>query len=141
MTREEILAFLNANPICFLATAEDCKPHVRGMMLFRADERGIIFHTGEGKDMTIQMHNNPLCEVCVWDQKTNIQVRVSGAVEFLDDLEMKKQLVAERPFLQPMVDQFGYDAFAVFRVKDCVATVWTMAEAMAPKTFVKLCGE
>ena len=139
MTRDEILAFLNANPVCFLATAEDCKPHVRGMMLARANEHGILFHSGEGKDVTDQLRTNPLCEICVWDPKTNTQVRVGGDVEFIDDIEVKKQLVAERPFLQPMVEKTGYEAFLVFRVKDCVATVWTMADMMAPKTFVKLC--
>jgi len=46
MNKSEILGFLNANPLCHLATVEGNKPHVRGMMLYRADENGLIFHTG-----------------------------------------------------------------------------------------------
>lgn len=138
MDRIEILAFLNANPLCYLATIDGNVPRVRGMMLVRADDRGILFHTGQGKDMARQLQQNPAAEICVFNQEQNVQVRVSGTVEFLDDLELKRQLVADRPFLQPIVDQFGYEAFLVFRMKDCHATVWTMQANMAPKTFVSL---
>jgi len=139
MTKDEILAFLNAHPVCFLATAEDCKPHVRGMMLARADERGILFHSGGGKEMLEQLRHNPYAEICTWDEQTQVQVRVSGTVAFVDDMELKQQLVEERPFLKPIVDQIGYEAFVVFRIENCVATTWTMADNLAPKTYVKLC--
>ncbi|MHB9129868.1 MAG: pyridoxamine 5'-phosphate oxidase family protein [Armatimonadota bacterium] len=138
MTKDEIFAFLNANPVCYLATAEGDQPRVRGMMLFRADENGILFHSGEGKDMTNQLRANPKAEICIFNPEQNVQVRVTGITEFINDLAVKQQMVAERPFLQPMVEQTGYDKFIVFRIKDCVATVWTMANNMAPKTFVKL---
>ena len=40
MTREQILEFLNANPVCHLATCEGKQPRVRGMMMYRADATG-----------------------------------------------------------------------------------------------------
>jgi len=138
MTKDEIFAFLNANPLVYLATTEDGVPHVRGMMLFRADESGIYFHTGKGKEMTNQLEQQPVAELCVFNQQDGVQVRVSGTVEFLGDLALKQQLVAERPFLQPIVEQFGYEAFVVFRLAKHTATVWTMAENMAPKTYTQL---
>ena len=138
MTKDEILALLNENTVCFLATADGDQPRVRGMALYRADEDGIIFHTGAGKDMALQMEKNPKVEVCAFDQKSNTQVRVAGTVEFLDDMALKQQMVVDRPFLKPIVDAVGYDFLLVFRVKDCVATVWTMEANLAPKTFVKL---
>lgn len=45
MTKQEIYDLMNQNLGFFLATSEDDQPHVRGMMLFRANENGIIFHT------------------------------------------------------------------------------------------------
>lgn len=138
MTKEEIFEFLTANPICFLATVEGCKPHVRGMMLFKADENGIIFHSGEGKDMVRQLNENPNVEICTFNAQLNVQVRVNGLVEFINDLALKQQIVAERPFLQGMIDKFGYENFLVFRMKDNVASVWSMANDMAPKNYVKL---
>ncbi len=138
MTPEEIYAFLNANAICYLATAQDNVPYVRGMMLARADADGLLFHTGADKEMCKQLQANPRAEVCAFNPQDQVQVRVAGDVEFLADVEVKKALIAERPFLQPMVDQFGYDAFVVFRLVHNTATVWTMAAAMAPKTYVKI---
>ncbi|HEY3378401.1 MAG TPA: pyridoxamine 5'-phosphate oxidase family protein [Armatimonadota bacterium] len=138
MTKEEILAFLTANPICYLATVDGNVPHVRGMMMFRADGDGIVFHTGLGKDLTNQLEKNPAVELCTYNPEQNVQVRVCGTAEFVNDLALKQAIVAERPFLQPMVEQTGYDAFLLFRVKDAQATVWTMADNMAPKTYVAL---
>lgn len=141
MTKQEILAFLNEHPLCFLATAVENTPHVRGMLLFRADDDGILFHTGQGKELTEQLEKNPVVELCALNTQRNVQVRVSGTVEFLDDLALKQSLVAQRPFLQPIVDASGYAAFLVFRVTHAVATVWTMEENMAPKSYVSLTAE
>jgi len=138
MTREEIISFLNANQMCFLSTVEECEPRVRGMMLYRADDDGILFHTGEFKDIPKQLRACPKAELCVFDMEARIQVRVRGSVEFVDDKSLKDEILENRPFLKPIVDASGYDAFVVFRVKDCQATVWSMVANMEPKTFVKL---
>ena len=99
MNKSEILEFLNANTACFLATVEGDKPHVRAMGMFRADENGIIIETGTFKDVYKQMVANPNVELCFYNAKDGIQVRVSGAVEAVDDIELKKEIVAQRPFL------------------------------------------
>jgi uncharacterized pyridoxamine 5'-phosphate oxidase family protein len=138
MTKSEIFAFLNANPVCFLATVDGDQPRVRGMMLFSAGDEGILFHTGEGKEMTEQMRRNPAVEMCTFDQQSGIQVRVRGTVEFVEEIAVKQRVIADRPFLQPIVDQIGIDAFLVFRITKAAATVWTMEANLAPKTFVEL---
>ena len=138
MTKSEILAFLNENQVCFLATAEGTTPHVRGMMLYRADEAGIIFHTGKGKDMEAQLRNNPAVELCVFNPQTNVQIRVAGIVEFVEEQALKEEIVAARPFMKPMIEKAGYGFLAVLRVTNCVATVWTMEANMAPKTTIAL---
>lgn len=139
MTSQEILDFLNAHPVVYLATVEGNAPRVRGMMLARADAQGILFHTGKNKDMTHQMEQNPVAEICVFDPESNVQVRVHGQVEFIDDLELKKALVAERPFLQPMVEKTGYADFVLFRMTGCQAHVWTMATNLQPQSWTPLC--
>jgi uncharacterized pyridoxamine 5'-phosphate oxidase family protein len=60
MTKTEILEFLNANPTCYLATSEQDKPHVRAMRMHRADEKGIIFQTVDGKDLPRQLKEDPM---------------------------------------------------------------------------------
>ncbi len=53
------MTFVKANPVCFLATVEDNTPHVRGMQMFKADERGILIQLSTMKDMYKQLVTNP----------------------------------------------------------------------------------
>lgn len=138
MDREEILAFLNKNQVCHLATIDGDKPRVRAMMMYRADDDGILFHTARMKDLSKQLEANPLVEVCFNNIKDGVQVRVSGSVEFVDDQDLKEEIVAARSFLKPWVDELGYEMLAVFRVSNCIATVWTMERNFEPKKHVEL---
>ncbi len=134
------MGFLNTNPVFHLATVEGDKPHVRGLLLYKADENGIIFHTGKMKDLHKQLTKNPNVEMGF---NTNsfenlIQIRVSGTVELVENLELKKEIVQKREFLKPWVDQMGYEFLAVYRMKKGVATIWTMKTNFAPKEFIEL---
>lgn len=140
MNKSEIFEFINANPIFHLATVEVNKPHVRGMLMYRADENGIIFHTGKGKDLHKQLSANPHVEMSFNNGKFEdlIQIRVSGKVELVEDIDLKKEIVEKRDFLKPWVEKMGYEPFAVYRMKNGLATVWTMKTNFAPKEFIQL---
>jgi len=140
MDKNEIIALINQNPACYLATSENNVPHVRGVLIYRADEHGIIFHTGKFKDLYRQLIANPQVEFCFTnnDMQNLIQIRVNGRVEPDEDMALKKEIVSERVFLKPWVDEQGYDGLAVFRLKNGTATVWTMAGNFAPKTYIDL---
>lgn len=137
MNKEEILAFINSNPGCYLATVEDNQPHVRGMMMYKADDKGIIFHTHKNKDLNKQLVKNPLVEVCYNSPKRDVQVRVKGKAVMKNDLEFKKQLVNDRPFLKDQMAN-DYDNLIVFTVTECVAQIWTFATNLASKTYIKI---
>ena len=138
MNKAEVLAFLNANPDCNLATVEGNKPHVRAMGIYKADENGIILQTSTVKDLYKQLSANPNVELCFNNYKDRIQVRVSGTAEAVDDLELKKEIIAKRQFLKPLVEKEGYEVIAVYRLRKGVATVWTFATNFAPKTYIQL---
>jgi len=140
MNKNEILEFLNANPVFHLATVEGNKPHVRGLLMYKADDNGIMFHTGKMKDLHKQLTANPQVEMCFSNGNFEdlIQIRVNGTVELVEDLEQKKEIVQKREFLKPWVDQMGYDFLAVYNLKKGIATVWTMKTNFAPKEFVAL---
>ncbi|MDD5092871.1 MAG: pyridoxamine 5'-phosphate oxidase family protein [Dehalococcoidia bacterium] len=140
MDKSEIIAFLNANPACHLATVEGDQPRVRGLLIYRADEKGILFHTGKMKDLHKQLVANPKVEMCFNDLQKGIQVRVAGTAELVEDLNLKKEIVSKREFLKNWIDSklVTYDTLAVYRVRDCVATVWTMATNFAPTTYVRI---
>jgi uncharacterized pyridoxamine 5'-phosphate oxidase family protein len=138
MTKTEILEFINANPTCYLATSENNKPHVRGMRMYRADGKGIIFQTSNVKDLCKQLNENPNVELCFFSNEKNIQIRISGKVTFVDDLDLKKEIVEKRPFLKPWVEKKGFDMIVVFRIVDCVAHQWTMEANFLPKEYINL---
>ena len=138
MNRIEILQFLNAHLACSLATLEGNQPRVRGMMVYRADAKGLIFHTGSNKALYRQIRANPHVETCFNDPATGTQVRVAGEVEILNDMALKKEIVEARPFMKPWIEQHGYDLLVVFRVTRCKTAVWTMATNLEPTTYQDL---
>ena len=136
MTKTEILEFINANPTCYFATSVNDKPHVRGMRMYLADGKGIIFQTSNVKDLYKQLKENPYVELCFHSNERNIQIRISGKTTFLNDLDLKKEIVEKRPFLKPWVEKKGFDMIIVFRVVDCVAHQWTMEMNFLPKDYI-----
>ena len=136
MTREEIIRFINQNPVCHLATLEDGHPRVRGMFMYRADEKGLLFHTGTGKSLAKQVRNGAPVEVCF--NSPDVQVRVSGVAEIIDDLALKKEVASARPFMQPWIEKYGFDLLVLFRVAQCEATVWMMADNFKPTAYQKI---
>ena len=138
MNKQEILEFMKGCSCCFLATSHNEHPHVRGMMPYRIDEDGVIFHTGKMKDVEKQLVSNPKVEMCFFDPQKKIQVRIAGTAELLEDLHLKKEIVEHREFLKPWVEKVGYEPLSVFRIKDCVATVWTFDTNFSPKEYIKL---
>jgi pyridoxamine 5'-phosphate oxidase len=136
MNKQEIVSFLNANPVCYLATAEGDKPHVRAMGMYKADERGVLIQLSTVKEMYREITGNPKVELCF--NGGGKQVRVSGTAEFIEDRGLKEEVVNARPFLKKLVEAEGLDVIKVFRVADALASVWTMATNFEPREFVKL---
>jgi len=138
MNKKEILDFINSNPACHLSTVEGDQPRVRGMLMYRADENGILFHTGDFKDLYKNLQQNSNVELCFNSTESGKQVRVSGKAKFIEDQNLKSEIVNERSFLKPWIDEQGYDMLKVFRVTECIATVWTMETNFDPKKYIEL---
>lgn len=138
MTKKEVREFAEKNPIFSLATIEGDQPRVRLMMLAMVNDNGLVFTTGRDKDVSKQLSANPNAEMCFYNADRGLQVRVTGAVELLDDLDLKKQIVEKFPFLQPWVDREGYEAMATYGLKTGKATTWTMDTNFDPKQYIEL---
>jgi uncharacterized pyridoxamine 5'-phosphate oxidase family protein len=138
MTKEEIMTLLRANPVCYLATVENDTPRVRGMQTYAFDERGILFQISSIKDVYKQLVKNPKVELCYNDMKGGVQIRVSGAAEFLEGRAVTEEVLKNRPFLKPLATTYGDDVIKVFRVAGAVASVWTRETNLAPKEYVTL---
>jgi uncharacterized pyridoxamine 5'-phosphate oxidase family protein len=138
MTKEEVLEFATKNPVFSLATTDGDKPRVRMMMLCWANEDGIIFSTGRDKDVNRQLQTNPAVEMCFYNADEGRQVRIEGAVELLDDLELKKKVVEKFTFLKPWVESQGYEVMMTYGLKNGRATTWTMETNLEPKQYIDL---
>lgn len=90
------------------------------------------------KDLCKQLNENPNVELCFFSNEKNIQIRISGKATFVNDLDLKKEIVEKRPFLKPWVEKKGFDMIVVLRIVDCVAHQWTMETNFLPKEYINL---
>ena len=138
MTREEILEFIAANPVGWIATVEDGRPHVRALRAFRVRDDGPLFQISEPKDVYRQLAANPNVEVCFNDQERGIQVRVAGKARFVEDETLLDAVLEERAFLEWLVDRDGRAAIKLFVIADAQAYAWTRQNNFVPKEWVEL---
>lgn len=137
MTKQEILSFLNANPVFQLATCEGARPRVRSLMLHKADETGIYFMVGKVKDVYRQLSLNPEVELCFHTDQH--QVRITGKAEKIDNNpSLKEEILEVRPYLKYLIEGFGMKYMAVYRVSNGVASEWSLETDMQPKVYVQL---
>lgn len=138
MVKENIFKLMNENPVFHLATMDGDQPRVRGMLLFRADEEGIIFHTASTKDVFKQIMENPKAELCFQGQGS--QIRVSGILEQVNDEKLKNEIFnhPSREFLRAWKEN-GIDMLLqIFCLKNGTAVEWTMATNFEEKKPISL---
>ena len=138
MTSQEIFKLINENPAFHLATVEGDQPRVRGMLLYRADENGFIFHTASTKDVFAQIKQNPKAEMCFSCNGT--QIRVTGVLEQVNDEKLRAEIFAHpsRKFLQAWKDNGIDHLLTVFRMKNGTAVTWSMATNFEAKEPIEL---
>ena len=91
MTKEEIYKLMNEHPVMYVSTNDNGQPRVRGILMYKADADGIVFHTGVVKDLYRQLLADPRAEVCFACGK--YQVRVEGKFDLVEDRSLKEEIV------------------------------------------------
>ena len=132
MTMQECINFATEHPVCSLATVDGDQPRVRTFLLWRANEDGFYFETFSPKDVYGQLKINPKVEICFFNNESDLEkaktMRLTGEVEFLDDPDLKKQLLEDRPFLKD-----AESVLELLRVHSGEAFFWTMADVLKEK--------
>lgn len=142
MTFEDCLNFANKNPVAWFATLEGDQPRVRALGMWFADKNGFYFQIGGMKDIYRQLQAAPKVEFAFYEPggMAGTMLRVAGLIEFLNDLELKKRALEDRPFLK----KFGLTAespmLVIFRVARGEAHFWTMENNLKPKEIVRFGG-
>jgi uncharacterized pyridoxamine 5'-phosphate oxidase family protein len=133
MNFKDYVKFANENRVCYVATTEGNQPRVRALGMWFADERGFYFQTESVKSICKQLKNNNTIELCFYapGPDPGTMMRVTGKVEFVDDLALKNKVLADRAFLKAVGIKGPEDPLLViFRVYSGEAYFWTIADNM-----------
>ena len=142
MDFQECVKFAHEHPLCHLATADGDQPRLRPMALWFADNTGFYFHTASEKALYKQLKNNNKVELSFYaggTVYTEKVMRVSGEVEFVDDIKLKTKVLKDRPFLKDTGIKGPEDPLLViFRVYTGEAYFWTMAYSLRESEIEKI---
>ena len=133
MNFQDCIKFANEHLVCHIATTEGNQPHVRILKMWFADDKGFYFQTESVKSVCKQLKKNNRVELCYYatEPSPGTIMRVSGEVEFIDDLVLKNRVLTDRPFLKALGIKGPEDPLLViFRVHSGEAYFWTMANNM-----------
>lgn len=136
---EDCVKFANDTPVCYLATVEGDQPRVRALGFWFADENGFYFQIGAVKDMYGQLQANPKVEACFLQpgEHSGTMMRVAGEIKFIDDPDLKKKVLEDRPFLKEFGMTFDHPGLIIFHIAMGEAYFWTMETNFEPKKMIK----
>ena len=63
-------------------------------------------------------------------------MRVAGVAEFVEDAELKKKVIRDRPFLKTFGLDHDSPQLVIFRIARGKAHFWTMKSNFTPKEFI-----
>lgn len=138
MKIKDCIKFANENPLSWVATVDGDQPRVRALGMWFADKSGYYFQIRADIDMYKQLQKNPKIEASFWKpgEMFGTMMRIAGEVEFLEENELKKKILDDRPFLK----DFGFTSkspeLVIFRITRGNAYFWTMATAFEPKKMI-----
>lgn len=102
----DCVKFATEYPVAYVATVEGDQPRVRAFNLWFADQTGFYFHTIAYKNVVVQLRINPKAEVCFTAPPRPPDpvemMRITGRMESVHDIFLRRKLIAERPFLMRM---------------------------------------
>lgn len=132
MDTKQVIDFALANPASWVATSVMDQPHLRGMLLWFADETGFYYHTASCKQLAKQIRENPKVELAFLNPGTNQgqsrMLRVQGNAEIIQDSSLVERLAAERPWVFELAKNMEAGTEPViFRVSGGQAHFWDLS--------------
>jgi uncharacterized pyridoxamine 5'-phosphate oxidase family protein len=134
-----VTEFSQKNRMGFLATVDQGKPRVRAFGLMKIAGDTLYFGTSNKKDVYKQLMEVPYAEWIAMDPQTYTTLRVFGEVVFVDDLEMKRQIIAGNPMIRDLYSGERERDFELFYMRKTEAN-WFAIPAQ-PKAAPENAGE
>lgn len=117
---EEVLKFLQANPVFYAATIDKDKPKVRPLGFSMQHENRLYFTVGKHKESYRQLRANPNIEISTTNAKKQ-WVRISGKVVFDDRPETALKVLETMPSLKNIYNEQTGFVLAPFYLVDATA--------------------
>ncbi len=134
MNKQDCIQFATQYPVCFLATVDGNQPHVRAVLLVKADETGFYFDLLSTKNVVKQLLTNPRSEICFCNNAADLmqakQMRVTGVMEVVKDEALIQKVATDRSFLDALAGQPTAPLTMIFRLTHGVAFFWTMPDIL-----------
>jgi pyridoxamine 5'-phosphate oxidase len=131
MDLNDVIEFANQNPVTWLATVDEGVPHVRGLLMWFADETGFYYHTASIKSLAAQIAKNGAVEAAFHHSNgafgDSRMLRVNGTAEFVEDPELLKRLYEERPWILQNLKAMPKSAVSIFRIHEGYCHFWDMS--------------
>ncbi|WP_394903337.1 pyridoxamine 5'-phosphate oxidase family protein [Clostridium butyricum] len=119
---KEIVEFLQANPVQYLATVgRDGKAKCRPFMFCFEVEKKLWFCTNNKKDVYEDMLNNPEIEISVSD-KNYAWIRLNGKAVFENNMNVKEACMLN-PIVKGQYNSPDNPIFEVFYLDNAQATI------------------
>ncbi len=130
MKREETIRFAKDHPLCYMATIENDKPHIRIMKLWFADHSGFYFEALSPKDLNRQIHKNRHVEICFFNNPARLEngkeMRISGEMEIVTDAALLKKAQNAREYLEDLGGQATEPYVEVFKMAHGEVNFWNI---------------
>ena len=121
----EVLEFLRANKVFFMATVDGDAPKVRPLGFVMEYDGKIYFGVGQQKDVYKQMKANPKVEITSVSQEAK-WVRLHGTAVFDERPEVFEAAVRVLPVLKDMYGDPGGPRLGAFYLKEAEAVFYDM---------------
>ena len=120
---QEVVKFLQENPVQFLATTGlDGKPKNRPFQ-FMLEKGGKLYYcTSSQKDVYQELMKDPYVEISA-SLPEFAWIRLSGKVEFADDMEVKAAIIEHSPLVKSIYQTPDNPVFVIFYLADAQATI------------------
>ncbi|MBS6184481.1 MAG: pyridoxamine 5'-phosphate oxidase family protein [Clostridium celatum] len=119
---KEVVEFLQANPVQYLATVgRDGKAKCRPFMFCFEKDNRLWFCTNNQKDVYKDMQANPEVEVSV-STPTYAWIRLNGKVVFENNMEVKEECM-NNPIVKGQYNSANNPIFEVFYLEDAHAVI------------------
>lgn len=123
---EEVQKFLKEAGVYYLATVDNGEPRVRPFGTAEIFEGHLYIQTGKSKDVFKQIENNPVVEICSFNNGK--WIRITGKLVVDDRVEPKKYMLDQNPNLRGMYSEFDPNT-AVLYFESAKAVISSFTEA------------